>query len=867
MFNKKPRRNFRQRKVSSSEDEEQRKDSPGENEDAKASLVVNPPSKAALGRGISCSSKREATPPKAGSSDEEHREALELTEETRNNKDGTNWKTNSVLSFSVEKENEESSFQLKRTSDKAVLFQVRKKEALPAKKKTFNKEPDYLKEVLCGGDALSSVSPRHDHCDEALPQSPKHNSSSEDINSEDSNIDDDGTNEGGVGSSSATSESDSTCSAPKPMVFPSAKEIKAARKQRSAIRAQKEFISLRRDHPSSNGSTPDHYSREDEEERVDDDDDNEPDDHERRIEFAPRPKSIRERIAEKLGGSGDSLDGSDEEDQELWEQTQIGKGFKRQPGEQSPSGSDSSINIRGRNKKRSSKNKIPESLPPISVSMIKRRIAGKLDSMKEVHRARQAELRKMAGDVENATASLELLEDASSESQLKFYRNMTLYIHNLVECLREKVVEINALELELHTLLSDQMEALLAQTRGRIKEQAERLQQLSYNTEEQSSSTVETNRKCIKEPQCEDFDLPEDIQLSPEEEEQLQARIADIQSRSQDVFSDVQDDFCCVKNILARFEEWRRSYSESYHNAYISLCIPKLLNPIIRHQLLSWNPLKESSCGEFENLPWFSAVETFCHGHGHEELEQIDRQTLSSTIEKTVLPKMTAFVELVWDPMSHQQSVSLSGVCHRLKEDYSIFKGEQSKPVKGFIEAVIQRLRSCVDEDVFIPLYPKKCFDDRSSAQCHFRDQQFWTAVKLLGNMGRWDLLLPEAVLKELMLDKLLNRYLMITLCSQTLSNNTPACKKIAESLPLSWFEGESQCLPQLQNFKNHIVQDVHRICKQQPAGDPDTKSAVVEDLKVLSRIRCYDSIMDLAGKYHCEDAIYAHQLLNQESQ
>lgn len=77
-----------------------------------------------------------------------------------------------------------------------------------------------------GGDALSSISPRHDHCDEALPQSPEHNSSSEDINSEDtssgdsnsedSNIDDDGTNGGGVGSSSPTSESDSTCSAPKP---------------------------------------------------------------------------------------------------------------------------------------------------------------------------------------------------------------------------------------------------------------------------------------------------------------------------------------------------------------------------------------------------------------------------------------------------------------------------------------------------------------------------------------------------------------------------------------------------------------------------------------------------------------------------
>lgn len=67
---------------------------------------------------------------------------------------------------------------------------------------------------------------------------------------------------------------------------------------------------------------------------------------------------------------------------------------------------------------------------------------------------------------------------------------------------------------------------------------------------------------------------------------------ADILSKSQAVFSDVQDDFSDVKKILSRFEEWRGSYSDSYHSAYISLCLPKLLNPIIRHQLLGWNPLK-----------------------------------------------------------------------------------------------------------------------------------------------------------------------------------------------------------------------------------------------------------------------------------
>lgn len=96
--------------------------------------------------------------------------------------------------------------------------------------------------------------------------------------------------------------------------IPNAEEITAARRQRRAARAQKEFISLRTDGQRSPGSTPDHCSRDNEESPVDDDD--EPDDHERRIEFAPRSKSIRERIAEKLGmredGGGGGKGGEEE---------------------------------------------------------------------------------------------------------------------------------------------------------------------------------------------------------------------------------------------------------------------------------------------------------------------------------------------------------------------------------------------------------------------------------------------------------------------------------------------------------------------------------------------------------------------------
>lgn len=868
MFNKKPRRNFRQRKDSSSGDEDQLKNSKegDENPEKPAPAVVNKPLKAAQGRGITCSSKREATPPKPDTSDGEDGETLDVTderEERKKDKEGTKKKEPSVLSFSDDKEAEDSTFKLKKSSEKAVLFQIRRKEAPPAK----------TTHSTGGGGVSLSTSPRQNYSSQASPHSVDDDDDNDDDDNDDGSNDDNDSDEDGARSPSASSASDSSSSAHTPVNIPNAKEIAAARRQRRANRTQKEFIPLSRDGQSSAGSTPDHYSREDEDDR--DDDDNELDDHEKRIEFAPRMKSIRERIAEKLGGSDGSLSGTDGEEQELWEETQIGKGVKRRTGEQSPSWSDSSSyssnsrssRDRGRQKKKSTGVRIPKTFPPVTVSVVKRRITEKLESLKEVYRARQAELRRMEGDVESAKTSLEDLEESASERQLKFYRTMTGYVNNMVECLQEKVVEINSLELELHTLLSDQLEALLAQRREKIKEQADRLQQLSYNTAEQSGSSANgTENQCVGVKTEEDFDTPEDTQPSAEEEEELQKKTADILLRSQKVFSDVQDDFCNVKKILSCFEEWRGCYSESYHNAYISLCLPKLLNPIIRHQLLAWNPLKDASM-DFENLPWFTAVETFCHGHGHEELEHTDRQTLSSVIERTVVPKMTAYVELVWDPMSHQQSVCLTDGCHRLKEDYSIFEGERSKPVKAFTEAVVRRLRSCVDEDVFIPLYPKKFLEETSSPQCHFRDQQFWTAVKLLGNMGKWDLLLPEFVLKELMLDKLLNRYLMTTLCSQTLSNNAVyACKKIAGSLPLSWFKGESTCLPQLQNFRNHIVQKVHAICKQQLPEDPNTRSTVVDLLKVLSTIRCHDSIMAMAQKYHYEDAIYSHQLLNQET-
>lgn len=68
---------------------------------------------------------------------------------------------------------------------------------------------------------------------------------------------------------------------------------------------------------------------------------------------------------------------------------------------------------------------------------------------------------------------------------------------------------------------------------------------------------------------------------------------------SRKVFEDVHADFCDIRKILLKFQEWKEKFPDSYCDAYISFCLPKLLNPLIRVQLINWNPLEVGASADF----------------------------------------------------------------------------------------------------------------------------------------------------------------------------------------------------------------------------------------------------------------------------
>jgi len=51
------------------------------------------------------------------------------------------------------------------------------------------------------------------------------------------------------------------------------------------------------------------------------------------------------------------------------------------------------------------------------------------------------------------------------------------------------------------------------------------------------------------------------------------------------------EEYCTVRGILLKFELWRETDMDAYKEAYVSLCLPKIISPIIRLQLVTWNPI------------------------------------------------------------------------------------------------------------------------------------------------------------------------------------------------------------------------------------------------------------------------------------
>lgn len=327
------------------------------------------------------------------------------------------------------------------------------------------------------------------------------------------------------------------------------------------------------------------------------------------------------------------------------------------------------------------------------------------------------------------------------------------------------------------------------------------------------------------------------------------------------VFEDAVEDFHSLDCIKSRFEVWRRDYADCYRDAYIGLCLPKLFNPLVRLQLITWNPL-EAQCANFEYMLWFESL-LFYGFEEHSTLQRGDGDIslLPAIVEKVILSKLTVLAEQVWDPLSSSQTANLVDFIHRLMKGYPTVLHGDNRYTKELLKSIVLRTRRTLDEDVFLPLYPKNVLENKNSGPYLFYQRQFWSCVKLLGNILQWESILSSSCLRDLALDSTLNRYILSALqTTDTGEDAAQKCQKVVECLPVQWFAGlkGQQTLPQLEPFcryLTHLASSLHR--SSLGGSDVERRTAkdqIKEVVKMLGHMNALDHIITVAAEHGIKD-------------
>uniref|UniRef100_A0A672HE17 PAX3 and PAX7 binding protein 1 n=1 Tax=Salarias fasciatus TaxID=181472 RepID=A0A672HE17_SALFA len=651
--------------------------------------------------------------------------------------------------------------------------------------------------------------------------------------------------------------------------------------------------------------------------REDQDASDDEDEEEKRIRFsAVKNKSQRQKIAEEIGieGSDDeALDTGQDEEVSRWEQEQIRKGISipqvqsSQPEENTvyyqnsyetqPYGSSYSLPFAytavapqtGKPPGHADNGSVHYGAPisdltPISIDLVKKRLQDRLGQMHAGHKANVKRYKQIKEDLGASESTIQQLEGSSSDNadQYKFLQEMRGYVGDLLECFSEKVPAVLELEAAMHQLLRQRASRLVQRRQDDIKDESAEFASLSnkavmapnldsfgrdraaYQEHNRQRRIAEREARRTRRRQAREQNgrrAEHNEGLSSDDEETS----TDITSFNMErdrivrdgkkVFEDVVDDFHSLDCIKSHFEVWRRSYADCYREAYIGLCLPKLFNPLVRLQLITWNPL-ETQCANFEYMLWFESL-LFYGFDEHSTLQKGDADTslLPAIVEKVILSKLTELAEQVWDPLSSSQTARLVGFIHRLMKGYPTVLHGDNRYTQELLKTIVYRIRRTLDEDIFLPLYPKTVLDNKNSGPYLFYQRQFWTCVKLLGNILQFEGVLSTSCLRDLALDSTLNRYILSALqTTDTEEENVHKCQKVVECLPAQWFSGlkGQQTLLQLEPFcryLTHVASSLHR--SSLGAADVERLREVV---RMLGRMNALDHIIRVAAELGIKD-------------
>ncbi|WCJ38949.1 GC-rich sequence DNA-binding factor-like protein [Euphorbia peplus] len=323
-----------------------------------------------------------------------------------------------------------------------------------------------------------------------------------------------------------------------------------------------------------------------------------------------------------------------------------------------------------------------------------------------------------------------------------------------------------------------------------------------------------------------------------------------------EIFGDASEEYSQLSVVKERFERWKKEYTASYRDAYISLSAPAIFSPYVRLELLKWDPLHEDA--DFYDMKWHSLL--FNYGLPEDgsdpKSDDVDGNLIPELVEKIAIPVLHHEIAHCWDMLSTRETKNAVSAI-KLVTNYV---PSSSKALQELLVAIRTRLTDAV-ADIMVPTWSPLVLKAVPSA-ARIAAYRFGMSIRLMKNICLWKDVLTLPVLEKLALDELLCGKVLphVRSIASNVHDAVTRTERIVASLSGVWAGRSVNRDPRhkLQYLVDYVM-SLGRMLEKKHASsatENETSGLARRLKKMLVELDDYDSARDIARMFSLREAL-----------
>ncbi|XP_027345882.1 transcriptional repressor ILP1 [Abrus precatorius] len=322
-----------------------------------------------------------------------------------------------------------------------------------------------------------------------------------------------------------------------------------------------------------------------------------------------------------------------------------------------------------------------------------------------------------------------------------------------------------------------------------------------------------------------------------------------------EIFSDASEEYGQLSLVKRRIEEWKREYSSSYKDAYMSLSLPLIFSPYVRLELLRWDPLHKGV--DFQEMKWYKLLFTYGFPEDGKDFVpddgDVDLELVPNLVEKVALPILHYEISHCWDMLSQQETVNAITATKLIVQHVS----HESEALADLLVSIRTRLADAV-ANLTVPTWSPLVLAAVPDA-ARVAAYRFGMSVRLLRNICLWKDIFSMSVLEKLALDELLCGKVLphFRSISENVHDAITRTERIIASLSGVW-AGPSVVGDRnrkLQPLVTYVL-SLGRILERRYVPENDTSHLARRLKKILVDLNEYDHARNMSRNFHLKEAL-----------